>query len=308
MSAPEDCAEHERYLRIDAAFKTGDMEALRAELGEAEAFPNVEAHPAMGLCLGYAIYWSPLAFVHELLEAGADPNADEGDGFPPLIAAFDRDRSDDRRELLELLLAHGADVDRHGMNDYTALHLAAGRGDLSVVDLLLEHGADPNEITRIDDMETPLELAIAGNHRVVVERLKPLTTRLDWERASKAGDVKTLARMLRAGHDIDKTDGYSQTALMRAAHSGQRDAVEWLIEHGADLNHTSKFRQSALMLAVIAGHPQIARMLAKAGADRTLRGTGAPGFADKTAADLAEDRNDKRLAAYLRQSAPRARA
>jgi ankyrin repeat protein len=90
---------------------------------------------------------------------------------------------------------------------------------------------------------------------------------------------------------------------MRAAHSGQRDTVAWLIAQGADLNHTSKFHLSALMLSVIAEHPQVARMLAVAGADVSILGSGAPGFHGKTAADLAEDRGDKRLAAYLRQQA-----
>ena len=41
------------------------------------------------------------------------------------------------------------------------------------------------------------------------------------------------------------------------------------------------------MLAIVAGHKEVARLLAKAGADLSLRGTGAPGFADKTAFDLA---------------------
>ena len=87
---------------------------------------------------------------------------------------------------------------------------------------------------------------------------------------------------------------------MRAAHAGRSDLVKWLIANGADLDRTSKFGLSALMLAVIAGHPRIVRVLGAAGADTTIRGTGAPGFRDKTAADLAEDRGDKRLARFLR--------
>ena len=301
MPTPEECAEHERFRRLDAAFRAGDMAALRAELAAAEDFPNMEAHPGIGLCLVYAIYWSPLAFIVELLDAGADPNGHENDGFPPLVAAFDRDRFDDRHDVLELLLARGADPGQRGINDYTPLHVAAARGDLRAVDILLAYGADPNEVTRIDDAETPLEVAAAAGHSRVVARLKPLTTRLDWERAAKEGDTRTLGRMLHAGYDIDKRDGYSQTTLMRAAHAGQRETVEWLIQHGAALDHTAKFGLSALMLAVVAGHPQIARLLAKAGANRELTGTGAPGFAGKTAADLAEERGDKRLAAFLRQ-------
>lgn len=87
---------------------------------------------------------------------------------------------------------------------------------------------------------------------------------------------------------------------MRAAHAGRSDVLRWLIANGADLDHTSKFGLSALMLAVVAGHPRIARFLVAAGADTTIRGTGAPGFRDKTAADLAEARGDVRLARFLR--------
>ena len=185
------------------------------------------------------------------------------------------------------------------MNDYTPLHWAAGDGDRAMVDLLPAHGADPNEITRIDDMETAMEVASVAGHSKIVERLRPLTTRLDWEDASSVGDVKTLARMVHAGHLIDARDGYGQTALMRAAHAGRLEAVEWLIDHGADLDHTSKFHLSALMLAVIGSHPRVARKLVGAGADTTITGSGAPGFYGKTAADLAIDRGDKRLAAYI---------
>jgi ankyrin repeat protein len=306
------CQGSRRFLRIDAAFKAGDLAALRAELDDDDdRFPNVVLASGIGDCLTYAIYHSPVAFVAELLDLGADPNWPADDGFPPLIAALSCATSapgsparPDVREIVELLLARGSDVQQRGVNDYTPLHWAAGDGDLAMVDLLLAHDADPNEITRIDDMETPLEVASVAGHSAVVARLRPLTTRLDWEDASRTGDVKVLARMARAGHDIDARDGYGQTALMRAAHAGHVDAVEWLIGHGADLDHTSKFHLSALMLAVIAGHPRAARALVAAGADTTITGTGAPGFHGKTAADLATDRGDKRLAAYISSRIP----
>ncbi len=300
-----------RFLRIDAAFKAGDLAALRAELDDEDRFPNVVACAGIGECLTYAIFHSPLPFIAELLDLGADPNWSSDDGFPPLIAALSCARSapgslarPDVRAIVELLLARGVDVQQRGLNDYTPLHWAAGDGDLAMVDLLLAHGADPNALTRIDDLETPLEVASVAGHSAVVERLRPLTTRLDWEDASRTGDVKTLARMVRAGHDIDARDGWGQTALMRAAHAGHADAVEWLIDHGADLDHTSKFHLSALMLAIIAGHPRIARRLVAAGADTTITGTGAPGFHGKTAADLAAERGDKRLADYIASRFP----
>lgn len=295
------------FRRVHAAFVEGDMHALRSEIDHLGGFPNTAPDLAIGTPLVYAIYWSPLAFVRELLDAGADPDASDGDGFPPLIAALTcatpapgaRVR-DDVPELIDLLLTRGAEITQRGINDYTPLHLAAAQGDLAMVDALLARGADPNHITHIDDFETPLEIAERAGHTAIADRLGPMTTRLDWERAAAAGDVRVLQRMHRDGHDIDATDGYNQTALMRAAHAGHRDAVEWLVAQGADLDHSSKFHLSALMLAVIARHEKVARLLVRAGADIDIKGSGAPGFADKTAADLAADAGDPRLASYIR--------
>jgi serine/threonine-protein phosphatase 6 regulatory ankyrin repeat subunit B len=206
----------------------------------------------------------------------------------------------DLPELVGLLLARGANVGQRGINDYTPLHLAAEQGDLAMVELLLSHGAEPNQVTHIDDMETPLEIAERAGHAEVADRLRPLTTRLTWEHAARNGDVRVLRRMRQVGHDIDAKDGYGLTALMRAAHAGHEEAVQWLIAEGAHLDHTSKFHLSALMLAVIGKHEKVARLLVRAGADVHIEGSGAPGFAGKTAADLAQEAGHKRLAAYIR--------
>jgi ankyrin repeat protein len=304
------CAEFEEYKRIDAAFRAGDLAALRAALGNPAGFPNVRAHPAMGLCLIYAIYHSPLRLIRALLEAGADPNIDPQDGFPSLQAALSSGVSapgaaarPDVHEILELLLAHGADVQQRGVNDYTSLHTAAAQGDLGAVDVLLTHGADPHAVTRIDDVETALGAAERAGHQAVVARLREVTVRPDWERAARNGDVTTLARLLAAGVDIDSLDAYSQTALMRAAAEGHEDAVVFLARRGADLNHTAKYHLSALMLAIVRGHAGGARALVEAGADLAIRGSGAPGFEGKTALDLAEARGDRSIVDLIRRAA-----
>ena len=91
------------------------------------------------------------------------------------------------------------------------------------------------------------------------------------------------------GTEVNIRDRYGQMALMLAAHAGYREVVETLIAHRANLNITAKFGLSALMLALVAGHPEVARLLVKAGADLLLRDSGAPGFADMAAYDLAFD-------------------
>lgn len=124
----------------------------------------------------------------------------------------------------------------------------------------------------------------------------------DWQDAVKRGDLPFVLDLLRRGADVDARDRYGQTALMLAAHAGHREVVEALIGQQANLNVTAKFGLSALMLAVVAGHAEVAGLLARAGADLSLRGTGAPGFAGKTAHDLALARGMLELSAELKPS------
>lgn len=123
----------------------------------------------------------------------------------------------------------------------------------------------------------------------------------EWEQAVRRGDAGAIEALLRAGAPVDAKDRHGQTALMVAAHKGHTDAVRALLQHGAALDHTAKYSLSALMLAVIAGHAPIVRALIEAGADRALRGSGAPGFAGKTALDLAEARGPGELVEALRR-------
>jgi hypothetical protein len=165
----ERCAEARKLQRIDDAFHAGDLEALRAAVDDPEAIPNGLMPITVGSCLVYAVYHSPLAFIRTLLEIGADPNAPVDDGFPPLIAALccTRDipgsnKRTDVDDILRLLLSFGADPNQRGINDSTPLHMAVAERNLVAVHTLLDAGADPELRTRIDDCETPLEMAIAA--------------------------------------------------------------------------------------------------------------------------------------------------
>jgi hypothetical protein len=185
----ERCKEWARLDRIDAAFKAGDLAALRAEVDDPSIIPNGTPHLTTGSCLVYATYWSPRPFIRELLELGADPNAPADDGFPPLIATLSHTndapgspRRPDVNDILRLLLRYKADPDQRGINDWTALHMAVAQRNALAVQLLLDAGANPDLRTRIDDCDTPLEMARAVDDQVIVGILErrgaPLSERL----------------------------------------------------------------------------------------------------------------------------------
>src|SRR6266550_9154644 len=184
-SDTEWCAEYEKFKRIDNAFRVGDLTALQPAVDDPESVPNGPMPLTIGPCLEYAIYHSPLSFLRTLLEIGANPNPADHAGFPPLIAALSCSRPQpgssgrpDVVDIIELLLSFRADPNQRGLNDYTPLHMAVSVRNLPAIELLLKGGADPRLRTRIDDCETPREMAEKAGLRNIVELLAAQEARL----------------------------------------------------------------------------------------------------------------------------------
>jgi ankyrin repeat protein len=75
-----------------------------------------------------------------LLTHGADPNAYVHIGVTPLQRAIERDLPYD----VELLLANGADPDAINLSGFTAAGWAVMHGQTRILEMLLDAGADPN--------------------------------------------------------------------------------------------------------------------------------------------------------------------
>lgn len=146
------------YIALEHALRAGDLAAARAALGSPPDWPDVKEPYTNTPVIALAIHWAPLEAVARLLGDGADPNVEVLDGFPSVLSAVMSERSD-ALELTILLLDYDADPNTRGINGWTPLHVAAGRDDVRLIQLLVDHGADPTIRTDVDDYETPRELA-----------------------------------------------------------------------------------------------------------------------------------------------------
>jgi ankyrin repeat protein len=77
-----------------------------------------------------------------------------------------------------LLLSFGADPNQRGINDYTPLHMAVSQRNLPAVALLIDGGADPRLRTRINDCETPREMAEKAALQEIAQLLAAYEARL----------------------------------------------------------------------------------------------------------------------------------
>lgn len=125
-----------------------------------------------------AIYRNKFPLARHLLSLGANPNINNmGVTLGPLGVATSY-----RPGFVADLLDAGADIENTG-----ALHIAAGKGDLETMQLLLDKGADVNEVIRhplnttvgYHGRRPPMHQAVQGGHFEAVTLLLQYPVRLD---------------------------------------------------------------------------------------------------------------------------------
>jgi ankyrin repeat protein len=111
------------------------------------------------------------------------------------------------RDVLALLLRHGADVHAVDTAGATALHLAAGNNNTGAVQLLLQHGATVDALH--SSGVTPLVMAAAE------------------------GDVRCVQALLDAGADVSTTSATGWTVLHSAARNTAPEVLQLLLDHSS---------------------------------------------------------------------------
>ncbi len=217
-----------------------------------------------------------------LLDAGADVNQTSRYGWTPLLTAT----QNRYYRLGKMLLDRGGDPRIANEGGWTPLYIATDNrniegGDyptrlpdmdhLEYIELLLEHGADPNQRMRsstetrtifthqwlYEEGATPfLRAAQSGDlvlMRLLLEHGADPSIRTDdgatplmvaagigWVEGvtyewSPEQTLEAVKLLLELGNDVNAYNLDGQTALMGAAHKGRNDVVQLLVDHGADL-------------------------------------------------------------------------
>ena len=139
---------------------------LREILNEDPTLARANDHGRNLLCAA-AIAWD-IARLKLLLEFGADLDAKDVGGHNALYrVANGTGCEEDGRAALQLLVAHGANVNKiTGIGGMTPLHMAARRGTVAIAEALVSAGARVD--ARDAKGETPLRRAVnCGNEGVV---------------------------------------------------------------------------------------------------------------------------------------------
>ncbi|CAK9017200.1 Oxalate--CoA ligase (4-coumarate--CoA ligase isoform 8) (At4CL8) (4-coumarate--CoA ligase-like 10) (Acyl-activating enzyme 3) (Adenosine monophosphate binding protein 3) (AtMPBP3) (Oxalyl-CoA synthetase) [Durusdinium trenchii] len=150
------------------------------------------------------------------------------------------------------------EVDKNGL---TALHYAAGKGDLEIVGLLLELKAGVD--TRNKDLRTPLMWAARNGHVDVCEELvrcqadvlasnKLGICCLHW--AAWGGSLEAVAFLLEKEANIDAVCHAGCNVAVWAATAGSFDMCQWLHQKRADFASTNKNGHGVLNKACWRGH------------------------------------------------------
>jgi ankyrin repeat protein len=187
--------------------------------------------------------------------------------------------------ILGVVLAASAQIppSQHEIDHYRGLHAAAHSGDVTMIQALVDSGADLE--ARDPAGRTPIHIAAFASQDAAVKALAEAGANLN-ALENQAYDIVTIAAVADDLELVDLalslganaaniTSPYDGTALIAAAHLGHHEVVKRLIVGGAPLDHINNLSWTALIEAVVLGdggpdHVETARALLEAGADPAI--------------------------------------
>jgi ankyrin repeat protein len=196
----------------------------------------------------------------QLIRHGADINARDTNDDTPLMLVTTVD-------MARMLIAHGAKTDVVNKSGSSVLNKQIGR---ELTELYVSLGADVNHKTAYGG--TPLQVTASCNDIETVRYLVSHGARVNenagtdntalMESARANGSRDVVAFLIEKGADVNARDGRGYTALMYAASNNNREVVNVLIKAGAKLNIRDTFtKETALTIARKSGFKEIEKQL-----------------------------------------------
>ncbi|XP_046278188.1 ankycorbin isoform X1 [Marmota monax] len=183
----------------------------------------------------------------------------------------------DSEKVASLLGKKGASATKHDSEGKTAFHLAATKGHVECLRVMVAHGVD---VTAQDTTgHSALHLAAKNGHHECVKKL--LQSKCPAEGIDSSGKTALhyaaaqgclLAVQVLSEHKspVNLKDLDGNIPLLLAVQSGHSEVCRFLLDHGADVNSRDKNGRTALMLACEIGSSTIVEALIKKSADLNL--------------------------------------
>ena len=193
-------------------------------------------------------------------------------------------------ESMRLLLGRGTDANVRDRRLRTPLHYAAEEGQEEAVRLLAERGAEVN--AQDEQGWTPMRLAVHGGNVEVLRLLADRGAETDIFAMAALGDVDRTSALLDEDPALVKardetTSGFSP--LHYAAQYGRRELAELLLAKGADPEGADALGTTPLRIAATGGHKEVADALMDSGAKVDIFVASAFGDVESTRRLLQED-------------------
>jgi ankyrin repeat protein len=214
------------------------------------------------------------------VEAGGETRFISGGGMVAYVGPehpFVKAAQEDNLEALTALIA-GMDVNlRDKRSNTTALEHAVRNANREMVQLLLSAGANVN--LKNGSGETALMMLDGDATSDLVWDIINVGAKVNLKdnfgntalmRAATTNNLEALKTLIDAGAEVDARDKRGHTALMAAASEGNVNVVRTLILAGADINATDDEHQNVLAHAMENDRAAVIRLLKSKGAFETV--------------------------------------